>query len=219
MDFVDFILEARMPKGGGASGGGGGGRGGGSGKSSKSKSKSKSKTKSKGGFVAGGGGGGAGGGGNDGFSKLPVWARVLIILLIVWFIIFLISLFYFLAQEFKRKKRGEKFRLGHVFGHALLVSTGLWLPVLIYKKIAERKKNKSGTYAKIEEGHGKEGNSSTNHDYWYGGAGSKYDPPQYQSPMPAPAPSPSPRTPGKTVYYMPPPPSHAAETQPPPRYS
>ncbi|KAL0937544.1 uncharacterized protein CTRU02_207275 [Colletotrichum truncatum] len=214
-----------MPKGGGASGGGGGGRGGGSGKSSKSKSKSKSKTKSKGGFVAGGGGGGAGGGGNDGFSKLPVWARVLIILLIVWFIIFLISLFYFLAQgktlpqQFKRKKRGEKFRLGHVFGHALLVSTGLWLPVLIYKKIAERKKNKSGTYAKIEEGHGKEGNSSTNHDYWYGGAGSKYDPPQYQSPMPAPAPSPSPRTPGKTVYYMPPPPSHAAETQPPPRYS
>lgn len=94
---MDFILESRVPKGGGGSSGGGGGRGGGGSKSSKSKSKSKSKPyKSKGGAVVPTGGGGGGNGG--GFSTLPLWARILIIVLIVWFIIFLIAFTYYLIQ-------------------------------------------------------------------------------------------------------------------------
>ncbi|KAJ0385749.1 hypothetical protein COL922a_005738 [Colletotrichum nupharicola] len=219
---MPFILDTRIPKGGGSSGGRGS-----SGKSSSSKSKSKSsksKYKSKGGYAAGGGAGG-GSGGNNGFAQLPVWARVLIILAIIWFILFLIAFTYYLMKELKRKKEGKSFRLGHVFGHALLVSTGLWIPVFLYKKFIGSKKEKSGTYAKIGEGHGKEGN---NHDSWYGGTAgveNKYDPvsgpPPYrpQSPNPAPAPAPVPAQTGAAAdYYMPQPPSHTAPTQHPPQY-
>ncbi|KAF6786826.1 hypothetical protein CSOJ01_15342 [Colletotrichum sojae] len=211
---MDFILEPR--KGGG-------------GKSSKSsKSKSKSSKKYKGGSRVGGvGGGGAGGGGGGGFNTLPVWARVLIIVLIIWFVIFLIALTYYVKQEWQRKREGKKFRLGHALGNALLVSTGLWLPVFIYKKIAARRAGDSGTYAKIEEGHGKEG--AGNHDSWYGGAGAgnetKYDPgnppayrPQTPNP-PAPAPAPAPQTGAAADYYMPTPPSNTAPAQHPPQYA
>lgn len=92
---MPFILDTRIPKGGGSSGGRGS-----SGKSSSSKSKSKSsksKYKSKGGYAAGGGAGG-GSGGNNGFAQLPVWARVLIILAIIWFILFLIAFTYYLMK-------------------------------------------------------------------------------------------------------------------------
>ncbi|KAK1590898.1 uncharacterized protein LY79DRAFT_669616 [Colletotrichum navitas] len=200
---MDFILESRVPK------GGGGGRGSSSsGKSSKSKSKSKtSKNKSKGGHIVAGGGGSGGGGG---LGTLPVWARVLIIVLIVWFILFLIAFVYYLVQELKRKKQGQKFRFGHVVGHALLVSTGLWVPVFLYKKFAAHRKSKSGknesgarggVYAKIEEGRADDG---SNRDSWYAGAAagntnsnpseSKYEPMGYapyrsQSPVPPSAPS------------------------------
>ncbi|KAF6835269.1 hypothetical protein CMUS01_05840 [Colletotrichum musicola] len=214
---MDFILEPRK---------GGGGRSGGGKSSKSSKSKSKSSKKYKGGGRVGGvGGGGAGGGGGGGFNTLPVWARVLIIVLIVWFIIFLIALAYYVKQGKSifippsLKTEGKKFRLGHALGNALLVSTGLWLPVFIYKKIAARRANNSGTYAKIEEGHGKEG--AGNHDSWYGGAGAgnetKYDPgnpPAYrpQTPNP-PAPAPA------ADYYMPTPPSNTAPAQHPPQYA
>ncbi|EFQ26560.1 hypothetical protein CGRA01v4_09253 [Colletotrichum graminicola] len=196
---MDFILESRVPK------GGGGGRGGSSsGKSSKSKSKSKtSKNKSKGGHVVTGGGGG-------GLGTLPVWARVLIIVLIVWFILFLIAFVYYLVQELKRKKQGQKFRFDHVLGHALLVSTGLWVLVFLYKKFAAHRRGKSGksesgarggVYAKIEEGRAENG---SNRDSWYASAAagntnnnppeSKYEPMGYapnrsQTPVPPYAPS------------------------------
>ncbi|KAF6834264.1 hypothetical protein CPLU01_05075 [Colletotrichum plurivorum] len=224
---MDFILEPRK---------GGGGRSGGGKSSKSSKSKSKSSKKYKGGGRVGGvGGGGAGGGGGGGFNTLPVWARVLIIVLIVWFIIFLIALTYYRTRtnstrlEWQRKREGKKFRFGHALGNALLVSTGLWLPVFIYKKIAARRANNSGTYAKIEEGHGKEG--AGNHDSWYGGAGAgvgndtKYDPgnppayrPQTPNP-PAPAPAPVPQTGAAADYYMPTPPSNTAPAQHPPQYA
>ncbi|KAF9879459.1 hypothetical protein CkaCkLH20_03002 [Colletotrichum karsti] len=218
-----FILDPRTPKGGGSSGG----RGSSGGKSSSSKGSkgskgSKNKYKGTGGYVGGGGGGG---GGNNGFSHLPVWARVLIILAIIWFIIFLIALGYYVTKELKRKKDGKSFRLGHVVGHALLVSTGLWLPVWIYKKFVGGKKSESGSYAKIEEGHGKEGGGGNNHDSWYGGAGgeNKYDagshPPAHRPQSPNPAPPPT-QTGAAADYYnnMPAPPSHTAPTQHPPQY-
>ncbi|GJC82729.1 hypothetical protein ColLi_05567 [Colletotrichum liriopes] len=237
---MDFILESRVPKGGGGS------------KSSKTKSKPKtSKYKPKGGHVAGGGGGSGGGGG---FGTLPLWARILIIVLIVWFILFLIAFAYYLVQELKRKKQGHKFRLGHVLGHALLVSTGLWVPVFLYKKLVAHRKNKSdnsdsgargGVYAKIEEGRTDEGN---NRDSWYAGAAagngsnnntaeSKYEPMGYapyraQTPVPPYAPSAtsdSTTAPAATTgtgqtgaaaeYYLPQPPSNTAPTQHPPQYS
>ncbi|WYZ39301.1 hypothetical protein EsH8_III_001215 [Colletotrichum jinshuiense] len=238
---MDFILESRVPKGGGGSSGGGGGRGGGGSKSSKSKSKSKSKPyKSKGGAVVPTGGGGGGNGG--GFSTLPLWARILIIVLIVWFIIFLIAFTYYLIQEFKRKKEGKPFRLGRVFGYALLASTGLWLPFFLYKKFVTDRKGKDkgsgssrsgGVYAKIEEGRAAD---DGNGDSWYAGAGakaaeSKYEPMGYaphrpQTPVPPYAPpataaegGAAPMTGAAADYYMPQPPSNTAHAQHPPQYS
>ncbi|KDN68278.1 hypothetical protein CSUB01_07223 [Colletotrichum sublineola] len=239
---MDFILESRVPKGGGS------GRGGSSsGKSSKSKSKT-SKYKSKGGHITGGGGGGGGGGG---FGTLPLWARILIILLIVWFILFLISFTYYLIQELKRKKQGQKFRFGHVLGHALLVSTGLWVLVFLYKKFAAYRKNKSGkgesgahggVYAKIEEGRA---DDVGNRDSWYAGAAAgktnnsaaenKYEPMGYapyrsQTPVPPYVPSAasdSTATPATATgqtgaaaeYYMPQPPSTTTPPQHVPQYN
>ncbi|KAK2048739.1 hypothetical protein LZ31DRAFT_31949 [Colletotrichum somersetense] len=240
---MDFILESRVPK-------GGGGRSGSSGKSSKS-SKSKSKTskyKSKGGHVVTGGGGGGGGG----FGTLPLWARILIIVLIVWFILFLIAFAYYLVQELKRKKQGQKFRFGHVLGHALLVSTGLWVLVYLYKKFAAHRQNRSGNsesgarggvYAKIEEGRADDGG---NRDSWYAGAAAgttnsnaaerKYEPMgsvpyRSQSPVPpytpsdvsgstaAPAATATGQTGAAAEYYLPQPPSNTAPPQHPPQYS
>ncbi|KAK1975172.1 hypothetical protein LZ30DRAFT_786466 [Colletotrichum cereale] len=234
---MDFILESRIPKGGGGS------RGGSSSKSSKSKSKT-SKYKSKGGHVVTGGSGGGGGGGEGGLGALPLWARILIIVLIVWFILFLIAFTYYLVQELKRKKQGQKFRLGHVLGHALLVSTGLWVPVFLYKKFAAHRKNKSGesessarggVYAKIEEGRADDSGSGSNRDSWYAGAAagntnnnaaeSKYEPMGYapyrsQTPVPPHAPSAATGQTGAAAeYYLPQPPSNTAPPQHPPQYN
>ncbi|GKT42502.1 uncharacterized protein ColSpa_02683 [Colletotrichum spaethianum] len=118
-----------------------------------------------------------------------------------------------MCAKLKRKKQGQKFRLGRVFGHALLVSTGLWIPVFLYKKFVSHKKNKSGNndsgarggvYAKIEEGRA---DDASNRDSWYAGAAagtgnnnnnnntaeSKYEPMGYapyraQTPVPPYAP-------------------------------
>ncbi|KAK1998202.1 hypothetical protein LX36DRAFT_749213 [Colletotrichum falcatum] len=235
---MDFILESRVPKGGGS------GRGGSSsGKSSKPKSKT-NKYKPK--VVTGGGGGGGGG-----LGALPLWARILIIVLIVWFILFLIAFSYYLVQELKRKKQGQKFRFSHVLGHALLVSTGLWVPVFLYKKLAAHRKNKSGkgesisrggVYAKIEEGRA---DDADNRDSWYAGASadntnsnaaeSKYEPMGHapyrpQTPVPPYAPpaasdsaaAPAPvmgQTGAAAEYYLPQPPSNTAPPQHPPQYS
>ncbi|TDZ21271.1 hypothetical protein Cob_v005911 [Colletotrichum orbiculare MAFF 240422] len=227
---MNFILDSRVPKGGGSSGGRGS-----SGKSkSKSKSKSKggssssSKSKSKGPHVAAAGAGHKGG--NNGFNQLPVWARVLIIVLIIWSILFLVSLAYYITKELKRKTQGQKFRFGHVVGNALLVSTGLWLPVYLYKKLAARRREKgAGTYAKIEEGQAAGGAAKeSNRDSWYAGAAGvssaeqKYEPmgtpPPYRAAAsPAPHASSGPSTGAAAGYYVTPP-SQTAPTQHPPQY-
>ncbi|KAK1493112.1 hypothetical protein CTAM01_09520 [Colletotrichum tamarilloi] len=244
---MDFILDSRVPKGGGSSGSRGSSGGSKSSKSSKSKS---GKNKYKGGGRVGAAGGGGGGGGGGGFSALPLWARILIIVLIVWFVLFLVSLAFYTVKEHKRKKEGKKFRIGHVLGHALLVSTGLWIPFTLYRKFVSRRREKSGgsggdgdetkrsaggTYAKIEEG--RRSDDTGTRDSWYAGAGagthndnnnadSKYEPmgyaPHYRSPSPAPPPAagaaPAP-TGAAAEYYMPQPPSQTAPTQHPPQYS
>ncbi|KAI3533018.1 hypothetical protein CSPX01_13089 [Colletotrichum filicis] len=244
---MDFILDSRVPKGGGSSGSRGSSGGSKSSKSSKSKS---GKNKYKGGGRVGAAGGGGGGGGGGGFSALPLWARILIIVLVVWFVLFLVSLAFYTVKEYKRKKEGKKFRIGHVLGHALLVSTGLWIPFTLYRKFISRRREKSrgsggdgdetkrsagGTYAKIEEG--RRSDDTGNRDSWYAGAGagthnnnnnadSKYEPmgyaPHYRSPSPAPPPAagaaPAP-TGAAAEYYMPQPPSQTAPTQHPPQYS
>ncbi|KAI3540437.1 hypothetical protein CABS03_13443 [Colletotrichum abscissum] len=217
---MDFILDSRVPKGGGSSGSRGSSGGSKSSKSSKSKS---GKNKYKGGGRVGAAGGGGGGGGGGGFSALPLWARILIIVLVVWFVLFLVSLAFYTVKdlhrrtELKRKKEGKKFRIGHVLGRALLVSTGLWIPFTLYRKFISRRREKSGgsggdgdetkrsaggTYAKIEEG--RRSDDTGTRDSWYAGAGagthnnnnnadSKYEPmgyaPHYRSPSPAPPPA------------------------------
>ncbi|OLN96514.1 hypothetical protein CCHL11_00617 [Colletotrichum chlorophyti] len=241
---MDFILEPRVPKGGGSSGG----RGGSSGKSSKSGKSGKSSKTSKGGnrVIGGGAGGGGGGGGGGGFGTLPIWARVLIIVLIVWFIVFLVTFACLIFQELKRKKEGKPFRLGRVLGKALLISTGLFLPVLLFKKLRAHRKSKGsgdgtrsggGAYAKIEEG--RVGDDANNRDSWYGAAAGgnktaegKYEPMGYRSHDPVPPAYSRPASPNAAAatatapsqtgaaaeYYLPQPPSHTAPTQHPPQY-
>ncbi|KAI1258497.1 hypothetical protein F5Y18DRAFT_413412 [Xylariaceae sp. FL1019] len=98
----------------------------------------------------------ANGGGED--DGLPWWADLIIAIAAFELILFIGSLLYYLRREGKRKARGETFRTGHAFWKAFCVVSGLWLPILIKRKLRSREKNSGAatTYTKVEEGQAQE---------------------------------------------------------------